>query len=617
MTDKTASPFRPLCSPAIICLLLAVATLAVYWPVASHGFIDYDDDGYFFNNSHVLGGLTWANIKWAFTSGEYVNWHPLTWLSLMLDSQLFGHGATAPHITSILLHTANSILVFLLFLRLTGAIWRSAALAFLFALHPLHVESVAWVAERKDVLSAFFGLLTLLCYARYAQGNSQQNSKPASHSSLVTYHLSLFFFACGLMSKPMLVTFPFLLLLLDYWPLQRLSISSFGPSLSRIILEKIPFFLLAAAASVVTYLVQDRGGAVTPLSRFPMEMRIENIFVSYARYLARVFWPVNLATPYAALDYWPIYFVIFSMAIFVVLCVAAVVLWKKYPFLFTGWFWYAGMLVPVIGLVQVGAQAMADRYMYLPMIGILVIAVWGIGEICLRYKPPRPLMLSVAVILFLACVLRSRNQVGVWKDDGTLFSHAMATTKNNYIACLDLGYWYAKNGQITNSLDYYYLAARMSPADPTALYNTANAFAKLGQLDDAISIYHRALALSPDDPDILNNLGFALARSKQLPEAAQCFQGVIKLKPNSVEAHNNLAAILFMQGNIADAARQYQAALQLTPDDPRIIANLGDALVRLGQKSDAVQCYQRALQLEPNNATIRAKLQALGARAAN
>lgn len=601
-----------LSSPLMICFLLAVATLVVYWPVTHHGFIDYDDNGYFFGNPHVLGGLTWANIKWAFTSGEYVNWHPLTWLSLMLDAQLFGQGAIAPHVTSVLLHAANAILVFCVFRQLTCALWRSAAVAFLFALHPLHVESVAWIAERKDVLSAFFGLLTLLCYSKYAQSSAPQATSPSARPSLC-YSLALVFFACGLMAKPMLVTIPFVLLLLDFWPLQRFHL----PSLRRVLSEKIPFFLLSAVLSVVTYIVQNKGGAVTPLSRFPLDMRLENTFVSYGRYLGRIFLPINLATPYSGLDYWPVSFVILCVAIFLAICIIAVALRKKCPFVFTGWFWYAGMLVPVIGLVQVGTQDMADRYTYLPLIGILVTVVWGIAELCIQFQVPARLCLLVTLLFFLVSGWRACDQVGIWQDDGTLFGHALAVTKNNYVACLDLGYWYAKNGDNKKSLDYYFEAEELSPGDPTALYNTANAFAKLGQLDEAIHIYRRALQITPDDAEILNNLGFALAHSGQLPDATKCFQAVIKLKPNSVEARNNLATILFMQGDFAGAAKEFKEALQFTPNDPTILINLGDTYLRLNDRTNAIDCFQHALQLQPANRAARAKLQSLGVPPAN
>lgn len=604
--------YRLLSSPLTICFLLAIATFVVYWPVTHHGFIDYDDDGYFFGNPHVLGGLTWANIQWAFTSGEYDNWHPLTWLSLMLDAQLFGKGATAPHVTSVLLHAANAILVFCVFRQLTGALWRSATVTFLFALHPLHVESVAWVAERKDVLSAFFGLLTLWCYSKYAQSSPAQATQPSAHSSLY-YSLALVFFACGLMAKPMLVTIPFVLLLLDFWPLQRFHLASFR----CVLVEKIPFFLLSAVLSVVTYVVQDKGGAVTSLSRFPLDLRLENTFVSYGRYLGRIFLPLNLATPYSGLGYWPAPFVIFCVAIFLVMCVIAVALRKKCPFVFTGWFWYAGMLVPVIGLVQVGSQAMADRYTYLPFIGILVAVVWGIAQLCLQFQIPSRLCLLVTLLLFLVCGWRARNQVAVWQDDGTLFGHALAVTKNNYVAALDLGYWYAKNSDNQKSLDYYHEAEELSPGDPTALYDTANAFAKLGHLDEAISVYRRALQITPDDVEILNNLGFALAHAGQLPDATKCFQAVIKLKPNSVEAHNNLATLLFMQGDFAGAQKEFKEALQVTPNDPTIIINLGDTYLRLNDRTNAIDCFQHALQLQPANRAARAKLQSLGVPPAN
>ena len=579
--------------------MLALATLAVYFPVKDYGFVNYDDSAYFFANPHILNGLTGPDIKWAFTSGEQANWHPLTWLSLMLDAQLFGKGAAAPHVTNVLFHLANSILVFFLMRRWTATLWPSAAVAMLFAIHPLHVESVAWVAERKDVLSGFFGLLVLLCYTQHAK-----RARPLS----LSYGFALFFFVCGLMSKPMLVTLPFVMLLVDFWPLQRFNVVPF----LRLLLEKIPFLLLSVASSIVTFIVQQKGGAVSTLTKVPLAARIENTFVSYACYLGKIFWPVNLANPYPSLHYWHVLPVIFCAALFVALCVAAVMVREKYPYAFMGWFWFAGMLVPVIGLVQVGSQTMADRYEYFPMIGILIIIVMGAGELCAKYQLPRTAVLYTALFLFFACGLRARNQVSVWENDGTLFGHALAVTRNNYVASVNLGTWYSKYGHTEAALRCYYNALHMNPDDPSVLYDVGDAFAKLGYYDEAIQDYRRALQISPNQADILNNLGFALAQKRDIADATVCFEAVLKLEPETADAHNNLATVYFIQGRFSDALKEYNAALQLLPDNPQIMVNAGDTLVRLGQTTMAAGYYQRALKFEPGNQQIRSRLQSLG-----
>lgn len=628
--------FHPLCSPGFICLLLVLASLAVYFPVCHFGFVDYDDSGYFFNNPHVLTGLTWPNIQWAFTNGEYANWHPLTWLSLMLDATLFGSGSAGPHVTNVLLHTGNSILVFLLIMRMTGAVWRSAAAGILFAIHPLHVESVAWISERKDVLSAFFGLLAFLCYIRYVElisdkkaGNrfpveeeveaetsilncqtAQTNSAKVGASSppaVLFYVLALFFFACSLMSKPMLVTLPCVLLLLDFWPLQRFN----RRNLQRIVMEKIPFFLLTAAACVVTYIVQRNGFAVVPLSAIPFDARVGNAFVSYARYIGKIFWPTGLAAIYPYPGYWPGFIVYLSLLLFAGISLAAFDKRKRFPWLFTGWFWFVGMLVPVIGLVQVGEQAMADRYAYLPMAGILIIAVWGVGELCRARRPPRVLILATSVILFVACAWRAQNQVRTWKNDESLFGHTLAVTKDNYVAELDMGFWYSQNGNVKKALEYYNTARKMAPNDSSALYNVGNAFARLGDWPDAIRNYKRALQIAPDEPDVMNNLGIALAQGKQLPQAISYFQAALKLKPDFADAQNNLGSALFRQGDYVHAAEAFYAAAQNAPSNPEFVINLGDTLARLGKKPAAAECYQQALQLEPDDEAVRNKLQAL------
>ena len=608
---QTASQLRPFSRPAVVCLLLALAALAVYFPVRHFGFVIFDDNEYFFENPHTLSGFTWANIQWAFTTYDTGNWHPLTWLSLMLEAQLFGKGATAPHLMNVLLHLANSILVFFLFRKLTGTHARSAILALFFAVHPLHVESVAWVAERKDVLSAFFGLLTLLFYARYAGGNEAQRGSPviARYSSLI---FALFFFICGLMSKSMVITLPFVMLLLDYWPLQRFNPSS----VKRLLVEKIPFFLLIIADSILTYIAQQKGNAIMPLARFPIGARIESAMAAYTQYLGKTFWPVNLATPYPPPYHWPAPAIILFTVLFAAFCLGAAGLRKKFPYVFTGWFWFAGMLVPVIGLVQIGPQSMADRYMYLPIIGILLIAIWGVAEFCEKNQVPRGIIIFGVVVLCFASAARARNQVGVWQNDGTLFGHALAVTTDNFVASHNLGYWYEKTGQADKAMDYYFDADQLASRDPAALYNAANAFAKLGHWHEAIKIYRRALQLSPNQPDFLNNLGFAYAKNKQLPEAVNCFETVLALEPNSVDAHNNLATILFMQGNLEDAATQFSKALKLSPGSFQICANLAGTYEGLGQTNLAVQYYQQALAIQPGNQKIRAKLQSLGVQPA-
>jgi Flp pilus assembly protein TadD len=610
--------------PLIISLLLAMATLAVYWPARQCGFLGFDDPGYYSENVHVLGGFTWNNVVWSFTSGEAANWHPLTWLSHMLDAEIFGNNPGGPHLVNLLFHAANVVLLFLLLHRLTAATWRSALVAALFALHPLHVESVAWIAERKDLLCAFFVLLALLAYARHVTGDKWRVTSGMAASSLVTRHSSPFyftalvFFACGLMSKPMAVTLPFLLLLLDWWPLRRICDLRFTIyDLKPLLLEKIPFFVLSAAACLVTFVVQQKGSAVATLATFSLPVRIENAFVAYARYLGKTVWPATLANPYPHPGHWPVAAVILSVLLFTGLCVAAFGFARKLPFVFTGWFWFAGMLVPVIGLVQVGSQSMADRYAYLPVAGLLVILVWGLAMLVARWKVSNALAAAAAFLILAACAVRTREQLDYWQNDGTLFGHALAVTQNNYVASINLGAWLSKNGQTQEALDKYYAALQMSPADPVALYDVGNAFAKLGHWDEAVADYRRALQIVPEAPDILNNLGFALMAQKQLPEAVTNFEAALKVKPGFANAHNNLATALFKQGRFEAAAEHFYEAVKLAPDNPLFCANLGDTMVRLGKVEAAAECYQQALQLEPGNQKVTAKLSALGVHPGN
>jgi protein O-mannosyl-transferase len=603
--------------PVVLCLALALVTVAVFFPARNFEFLNYDDPDYFTANLHVQAGLSAKNVVWAFTTRAAANWHPLTWLSLMLDADLFGKNPAGPHLVNLLFHTVNTVLLFLLLRRLTSATWRSAFVAGLFALHPLHVESVAWIAERKDVLSAFFGLLALLCYANYALFKVQSSkfkvespTEPGFPSSVLWYLTSVLWFTLGLMSKPMLVTLPFVMLLLDFWPLNRFDVqgSRFkAGDLGKLMVEKIPFFALSIAASVITFWVQKSGGAIKDQVPFPG--RLGNAFVSYLRYLGKTVWPDPLATPYPHPGHWNGSLVVASVVLVLGVSVAVVLFSRRFPFLFAGWFWFVGMLVPVIGLVQVGDASMADRYMYLPAIGLFIAATWAAGEM-LKTSSPK-LIAATAMIILLLCGIKTRAQLPFWQNSGTLFRHTLAVTAGNNIADNNLGTWLSANGRPEEAMACFNESLRIKPNNADALFNLGNVYARMGNWDDAIAYYGRALEAGPAQADILGNLGVALAAGKRFPEAIESYERALKLDPGSAELHNNLATVLFQQGRFDAAAEHFQAAAGLAPGNPQFLINLGDALARLGRTNDAVNYFQRALQLQPDNERAKRKLESL------
>ncbi len=582
--------------------LLALVTIAVFWPATRCGFVNYDDDVYVTANAHVQSGLTWGNVKWAFLNPVAANWHPLTILSHMLDCQLFGLNPRGHHLTNVLLHAVNTVLVFLLLQRLTSAFWRSLLVAALFGLHPLHVESVAWVAERKDVLSAFFGLLALLCYVKAVTSDRWQVAGsekigPASFVSPVTCHVSrfywsaVFFFALGLMSKAMLVTLPFVLLLLDYWPLHRVSSFKFSDSspsptpslhhsttpLLRLLLEKLPFFGLAAAASVVTYLAQKQAGALTTGESIPFGVRGGNALISYCRYLGKMFWPTNLAVFYPRPEHWHWEQVLLAGGLLASLTAWLFVKRARYPFLLTGWLWFGVTLMPVIGLVQAGEQAMADRYTYIPAIGVLIMVIWGAYELTRSWRGQAIVLTLAGGMALIFCAGLTWRQLGYWRNSETLYRHAIAVTKNNYIACNNLGIVLMEQGQIDEAIRQYREAIRVNPDFAYAHNNLGRALDKSGQTSEAIRQFQEAIRLAPDDIQARNNLGVALNEEGRTGEALNQFQENIRLEPDDADAHNDLGVVLVEQGKLGEAIEEFQKAVQLKPDYAEARDNLARA----------------------------------------
>jgi len=562
-------------------ILLGCLTVVVYWPAIGNDFVNYDDDVHVTSNAHVKRGLTWENIKWGLVDPLNGNWHPVTVWSHMLDCQLFGLDPRGHHLVSVLLHALNAVLVFEWLRRLTRTTWRSLFVALTFALHPLRVESVAWVAERKDLLSAMFGLLTLIVYARYAetqsltsrpqdppQGGSGRSQTDASHRSLrVTqparfYGLALGFFGLGLMSKPMLVTWPFVMLLLDYWPLRRFR----AGNVWRLMREKIPFFVLSIAVSILTFLVQKQADAMEAGSGFGLGERVGNALVSYCRYLGKLFWPTNLAIFYPHPGHWSTTAVLLSAGLLSSISGVVFVLRRESPFLLVGWLWFGGILVPVIGLVQVGDQAMADRYTYMAEIGIVVALTWAASEPMKRMRYAQAGLLATGSCAILCCLLLTRQQLHCWRDSETLFRHTLAVTRNNYLAHNNLGTALAEKGQFDEAITQFQETLGLRPNYARAHYNLGNALGRKGNLDGAISHFRESIRLAPNHAILHNNLANALARKGQIDEAIEEYHTTIRLEPGLALPHNNLGYALLQKGETQQAIFEFREAIRLQPD---------------------------------------------------
>jgi tetratricopeptide (TPR) repeat protein len=565
----------------LICAALALAVVAAYWPVWRCGFVDFDDDDYVFNNDAIQHGPNWRAIKWAFTTTHAANWHPLTWISHILDFQLYGLNAAGHHATSLLLHAINSIFLFVLLKRMTRMMWPAAVTAALFALHPMHVESVAWIAERKDVLSTFFWMLSVWAYLRYVEG------------SRLFYAGSLAFFAMALMCKPMVVTLPCLLLLLDYWPLER-----FRHSAPGVWVEKIPYFVLAALTGVVTIVAQRRGGTVLSLAHLPLAARLENLPMSYARYVAKLFWPRHLAVLYPYVLTWPAWEVIGACIFLVAITVFVIGRAHSQPFLAVGWMWFLIGLAPVNGLLQTGVQSMADRYTYIPSIGLFIMVVWsldGCGEKLGRYAEA---FLAIAVLA--GCFFLTERQVGYWKDTRTLFAHALESTKDNYIACEVLGRHLALHGQRAAAIGYLDKAVAIAPWFAPAQNDLGRVLLDAGHVDDALPHLEQAVALMPRVPENHYNLGNALLAKRRVAEALEQFQIEVNLRPEDAVAQRNFGEVLLGNNLVDDAIPHLEKATAINPSDADARFNLGNAYFQKGRAADAAREYEISLRFRPD-----------------
>ena len=604
----------------LMAALLALVTMALYWPALRFGFVNFDDPDYVTANPHVQGGLNWAGMKWAFGNTEQAAyWAPMMWLSHMLACQLFGLNPWGHHLINVLLHAANTVLVFLLFQRMTGATGRSLILAALFGWHPLRVESVAWVTERKDVLSGFFGLLALLAYVRYAEKSKVQPVAPkpgagGSPQSKIYYGMALVFFALGLMSKAMLVTWPFVMLLLDYWPLKRFTIYDLRFTIWPLTREKLPFVALAAVTSVVTFVVQKHGGFVAtlmtqkhgglvmPVEYLPLGARSENALISYCRYLGKLFWPTDLAAFYPHPGYWPMGQVLLASGVILGITVLFIVMRGRYPFILMGWLWYCGTLVPVIGLVQAGRVAMADRFTYVPSLGVLVIVIWGAYELTRRWRYQEVVLSVLGWAVVILCLGLTRHQLGYWQDSEGLYRHTLEVSENNYLAHNNLGATLMEKGQVDEAISQYQEAIRLKSDYAGYQYNLGVALNKKGRINEALRQFQEAIRLAPDYAEACNNLGSVLMAKGQTDEAISQFQRAIRLRPDYVEAHYNLGIALGRKGQINEAIGQFQEAVRLNPDYAEAHYSLGAAFDRKGQIEAAISQYREVIRLEPDYA---------------
>jgi tetratricopeptide (TPR) repeat protein len=575
-----------------ICSVLFLATWVVFGRAVENGFVNYDDPTYLTNNPTIQHGLTWNGMAWAFTANVSANWHPLTLVSLETDWSLFGANPAGHHAVSVFLHALNAMLAFLVLRRLTGSFWTSALSAALFACHPLRVESVAWASERKDVLSGFFGLLTLWFYAIYA-ARSEQHVRGAGRS----YALSLFSFTLGLLAKPMLVTIPGVLALIDFWPLGR------RLDRMRIWMEKVPFVGLSIASCLATYLAQRKGGAVA--ISISLKMRLETAAMAVPRYIGKIFWPENLSPLYPYPKLWPISSVAAAVLFIVAVSVAAVAWRRKHPWILTGWFWFLGMLIPVLGFVQVGLQSMADRYTYMPVLGLELASLWSLRDWVLTPGAGPWARRAAAIGSGAALVALSAmtwEQVGEWRDSGSLWRHAIETTANNAVAFNNLGSYLEGAGDRTHALPNYQKAVDIEPDYADAENNLGQALTSAGEPAEAVKHLRRALELRPNLVAARVNLGEALMRAGKIEEAVRELESVLADYPDTEPAVRDYGMALAMNGDTDKAISRLRSALQMDPGDAVAHGDLGMIFTLLHRWPEAVAEDRMAVRLKPNEA---------------
>ena len=610
-----------------IILLLIVSSLIAFGRIAGNDFINFDDGEYIIENNYIKSGINLESIKWAFTSSRASNWHPLTWFSHMLDWQLFGANASGHHLESLLWHIGSAILLFLFLGKTTGELWPSAFVVALFALHPLRVESVAWASERKDVLSMFLGLASIYAYAYYVES-----------SKLVKYFISLTLFTLSLMAKPTLVTLPFVLMLLDYWPLTRWQ-KAFQPGLlpvsdgsglvkkksnqhkkkfakekrisipprnnlkiiRSLLWEKLPFLLLALGSSILTIWVQYRG--IASLEKVPLIDRIWNAIISYVAYLGKTFLPVDFAVLYPLENSFQVWQIFGASLLLLGISVTVIYFIKKAPFLFVGWFWYLGTLVPVIGLMQVGMQSMADRYTYFPSIGIAIILAWGIGYLS-KEKQRKMILIPAAVIIFAGLTFLTWQHCGYWKNSIALFTHAVQVTKNNYLAHDNLGMALAAKGEKNEATTHYLAAIEINPSYPNSHFNLGAFLAAEGKNEEAIAHYFLAINFNPNYDDAYYNLANLYIKQGKIEQSIDNYLKAIKINPDHVDAHNNLADVFVKQNKLDQAIEHFRQAVRIAPYSFAALNNLGVNLEKQLKHDEAIYYYRKALLIEPQNPGI-------------
>lgn len=594
-------------SRACAVIVLVVVVLWVYWPVQQYDFVNYDDQGYVSGNRQIRLGLSVEGLKWAFTDLRTGHWHPLTWLSHMLDYQLYLLNPGGHHWTNAILHLINTLLLLGILARMTGLFWRSMIVASLFALHPLNVESVAWISERKNVLSTFFWMVTLWAYLWYVLSPGVKR-----------YVWVLSAFGLGLLAKPMLVTLPFVLLLIDFWPLRRWRIGGSmaggglvvegrpalpATSFFHLLVEKIPLFILAVLSSIMTINAAKYVNTVATIDKVPLGHRLMTAAVSYAEYVGKTIWPHDLTVFYPYVQSWPAWQV--GGAFLLILGVSGAVLLagRKAPYLPVGWFWYLGTLVPVIGLVQAGDQAMADRYAYIPLIGLFIVLAWGLSEGSAGWRFRKILLLSVSGLILLGLTAATANQLPVWQNSITLFEHALKVTRNNRVAQTNLGAALVEAGRPQEAIAHYEAAMRIRP-EPEFHINIGVALMHAGRLDEAMAHYRETLKERPDYAKAYNNIGVVLGKQGKLEEAIGNFERALELKPDYADAYNNLGFAMAQKGRHGEAISHYAKSLRYDPDNPKTYCNMGIAFLALGRPKEAAVQIRAALELDPENAEI-------------